>query len=136
MSDAKSDIASGTYFTDNPMKRRKQTTTDEKIKELLVVLDNKNPIKTLQGWAWRNNRDLWQDLDGGGFREISNADLAFRLRDEAVKTCRYKYDDAIIQVYSVSKKSAEEFHWWWIRHSQPIHIIIAALIAKELAKES
>ena len=111
---------------------------NQKVKELLAVLDlpEEEQIRFLDKYP---NRSIENEkvLVHGEWRLLKTClpTLAFRLRDEVVKTCHYKYDAAIIQVYSVSKKSAESFHWWWIRHSQPIHFIIAALIAKELAKE-
>ena len=60
------------------------------------------------------------------------AELAFRLRDEVAGTIWW--DGAKIDVweYVCSKKNRDiQLELFWIDWSQPIHWIIAALIAKE-----
>lgn len=122
----------------------------EKIQELLAVLDAKDPEKKLQGWAWRNDRALWRDLDGGGHREISNADLAFRLRDE-VSLELWERAAWVVETWFYFPDNQNDTKWilWQAERGchdpemtasflqqkgKPIHFIIAALIAKELSK--
>ena len=70
----------------------------------------------------------------------SLADLAFRLRDEAVNI---RYSKLVSAMEKVAMKSAkaltsydmEGFNEWFTMEAQPIDWIIAALIAKELAKQ-
>ena len=66
------------------------------------------------------------------------ADLAFKMRDEAVKTKAYKYAQRLVWERT-EYKNAQPFkpmnpQVWWLDMSQPIHWIIAALIAQEQSK--
>lgn len=65
----------------------------------------------------------------------SLATLAFRLRDEAVKKDSYIWTEACVNVFRkvCSDWDERSFDVWWQDNSRPIHWIIAALIAKELA---
>ncbi|MCJ7828764.1 MAG: hypothetical protein MUP81_03365 [Dehalococcoidia bacterium] len=69
------------------------------------------------------------------------ADLAFRLRDEAVKIDKDKWLEACCEVIGYMEqreccptchKEYSKKYWDWNKESQPIHWIIAALIAKVL----
>ncbi len=66
----------------------------------------------------------------------SFADLAFRLRDE-VRREKGNYDHAVYIVfnYEKQKKKYENVFYWMAYIAQPIHWIIAALIAKEKEDE-
>ncbi len=86
------------------------------------------------------------DWSGGRYhksvRDCILADLAFRLRYELVRhtpySKRYSYNIAFEMVYDYAKESGgEEFEKanWGLDWSQPIHLIIASLIAKELAND-
>lgn len=93
--------------------------------ELLKVLDisedeQYNSVMELQGWP-----------------DESLADLAFRLRDEFVLSTpysnRYAYNNAFEIVYEHEKemcKMGTDKAGWRLDWSQPIHWIIASLIAK------
>ena len=67
-------------------------------------------------------------------RKVILADLAFRLRNEAVKRDITKYIDAenIVKAY-VLTKTRIAINWSY--DSQPIHWIVASIKAKELAKK-
>lgn len=126
----------------------------DKIKELLTVLDL--PQSKQRNWLW--NKKLIHEVE-------SLADLAFRLRDEALllqcktaKACIFPYGLnagsgcwTIAKTVTVghSEESMENFiclfgdnhleqerivDKWCTNRALPIHFIIAALIAKELAK--
>jgi len=73
---------------------------------------------------------------------VSLADLAFRLRDEAIKLSPICFQQARAKIYykvyyylkGESELVSKEFLCtaeWWIEEAKPIHWIIAALIAKE-----
>lgn len=69
----------------------------------------------------------------------SNADLAFRLRDEVCGEVvhfaeRFKHEMAMRTVYEHSKDKGE-FLLWLLADAKPIHWIIAALIAKEMSSK-
>lgn len=80
--------------------------------------------------------------------DISLADLAFRLRDEV--SCMQYWWDGVLQVYQKCKADFIAVHiklvpevaelgaaqQWYANAAQPIHFIIASLIAKQLAKEN
>lgn len=71
----------------------------------------------------------------------SLADLAFRLRDEVVddESCSWDcWKKALKAVYQKAKsKEVLDYLWdWWVDLSQPIHWIVASLIAKELSNET
>lgn len=92
---------------------------------------------------------------GAAYLEESFADLAFRLRDEIMqieKDAQYTLHphkglwlDALCEVieYCEGRTYCKECHqkhstkklFSWGDHAQPIHWIVAALIAKEMAKE-
>ena len=101
----------------------------DKVKELLGVLDLDADHR-----FWAVQKDLLPDdaemYDTG---KISVADLAFRLRDEMFQSAKGKAawcQGCRIVIETVN--NSDEFAVW----SQPIHWIIAALIAKELPTEN
>jgi len=67
------------------------------------------------------------------------ADLAFRLRDEVIKTSDDSLSSGFVSIYVKCAdriSNATDCFMWFMFNAQPIHWIIAALIAKELAKEN
>lgn len=130
--------------------------TQKKIDELLAVLD----LTEEEQWKWATARanEFWPDEDiFYGYPEKYFADLAFRLRDEVVGR---KYNigvvpdfrgtntfpecpDSLFRWYEAQQEidnHLKTWRWpgkadaWWHEQSQPIHWIIAALMAKELEK--
>lgn len=109
-----------------------------KIDELLKVPN----MPRQEQWDWLNKKfddDTFHLCLGTpicitGEQEL--ADLAFRLRDK-VRREKCHYDHAVYVVYNYCKllRRFENVFYWMSYHAQPIHWIIAALIAKELAKE-
>lgn len=97
-----------------------------KVDELLAVLDMPT-VGNQIGWCLKN---------AGMKGTESLADLAFRLRDE-VRYLGNKKDKYFFEARAIvcRKSSATVAGIWFSRDAQPIHWIIAALIAKELAKE-
>ena len=63
----------------------------------------------------------------------SLADLAFRLRDEAVRKSAYDWTSACVEVFRevCTDWPERNFDVWWQDNSQPIHWILSALMAKE-----
>ena len=111
-------------------------TKEEKIQELLSVLD----MSEDEQWHFLVHKDngyistkTQEELSS---KKISLADLAFRTRDEAGKNDAVYWEQAIYRVY---KKSAhrdyDNIFCWFTEFAQPIHWIIAALIAALIAKE-
>ena len=111
----------------------------KKIDELLAVLD----MTEEKQWAWLLNRcvEFWPDEEVFiGSQEKYLADLAFRLRDEVAKE-----DSGVLfgrglakicfKIYGGNNYNLNEFLSWSTVKAKPIHWIIAALIAKELAKD-
>lgn len=96
-------------------------TKDEKIKDLLAVLDM--PREEQQKW--------WEDNYGEKFG-CGNClpDLAFRLRDEARKQDAGEFRYACEKVYDYVLPVIGIVEGWWCYESQPIHWIISSLIAK------
>ena len=116
----------------------------EKIQELLSVLDMTEEEQ--YEWVSQYCKDNYIDNEitishpNLGFDdyeiECSLADLAFRMRDEADKA---RLTLARIEVFKAIKEpvhfeEAKYLEYWWNSYAQPIHWIIAALIAKELEK--
>lgn len=100
-----------------------------KIKELLAVLD----ISEDEQWWYLVN----QKLIPAQYRQLHRADLAFRLRDEVLegKDGLRVWVAGMFDVY-MKMTGSKLFNWKWAYiKGQPIHWIIAALIAKELMKE-
>lgn len=108
----------------------------DKIQELLAVLDM--PEKEQWSWALVNkHRNTYRE---------SLADLAFRLRDEAVdkklkcfmSDCWYMALQDVYEYEFERGRTEPKIHEadWLVAVGQPIHWIIAALIAKELNKEN
>ena len=116
-------------------------------KELLAVLD----MTDIEQWDWVCRRNLVPACDWSGGRYHKNvrdcilADLAFRLRDE-VSGPRSIFDctNLSLAFQGAWEQIAEhyQFEWreekdhldcWIIYQAQPIHWIIAALIAKGMA---
>lgn len=75
-------------------------------------------------------------------RVESLADLAFRMRDEIefkqqhcwTKAIRIIHDECVGIHPDVEKTSWMAIYRWFFNYAQPIHWIVAALKAKELAK--
>lgn len=94
-----------------------------KIDKLLAVLD----MTKEEQWEW-----LEKKFGAGGFHSFPT--LAFRLRDEALF-----FVDGAERLHkhlfpNHTKKSREENAIGWLANfGKPIHFIITALIAKELA---
>lgn len=107
--------------------------TNPKIKELLAVLDL--PEFEQQDWVFKNVAHEHPDSIPRYERKMRIADLAFRLRDEGGNfneglTCVFEH----LEGFSAYKEML-----YWVcglgGACQPIHWIIAALIAKELEKK-
>jgi len=94
------------------------------IKEILSVLD----MTEADQYQW-----CYEQLPELRNYPLSLADLAFRMRDEAVKKNIYKYIDAenIVKSHLLIQTNGTIN---WSYDSQPIHWIIVSEIAKELAK--
>lgn len=108
-----------------------------KIDELLTVLD----MPEEEQWDWLLNRadEFWPNEDAFyGERERYIADLAFRLRDEVMGEAFGDFGEEVflegldkVQLYIKDKKPATAVFGLF---AQPIHWIIAALIAEENQK--
>ncbi len=109
----------------------------ERIKELLAVLDmpeEDEQIVRLFDFSVISSEEYDNFEAGRGF---SLADLAFRLRDEAptnylpgaICIVHEYVDTGVNKMYSHNFGGASS---WFCFLAQPIHWIIAALIAKEL----
>ena len=102
----------------------------KEIRDLLAVLDL--PEDEQCNWLSQNTEIKFKAHLTG---QESLADLAFRLRDEAVKSFDNwwgYWERAIEIVYLQSKKEPDDICDWWMYFSRPIHWIIAALIEKKL----
>lgn len=102
-------------------------------KELLAVLDMSEEGQ----WRWLTDpdrEDFWPHISIFiERREWYLADLAFRLRDEVKYIHRCSFVRAVLLVFShyFKKKPQDDTLWrWFSREANPIHWIIAALIAK------
>ena len=93
--------------------------------ELLAILDMDpdNQFWSIQKYLPKDLAELYDTS------EISLADLAFKFRDEAIEKDLF-WDDALVLVWEKlgRPKKYQTFHKYYV---QPIHWIIAALIAKE-----
>ncbi len=116
-------------------------------KELLAVLD----MDEEEQLKWLINRDIIKNhwVTTGSQNPIideSLADLAFRMRDEAVKECdktkKAFIFQAFIRVYAYSANidlkndytlaDSLDMEYWVTLYAQPIHWIIAALIVEKI----
>ena len=89
--------------------------------DLLAVLDTSE--KEQRKWLLINY--FHQRMPG-----VSNADLAFRLRDETMESSElYSAMLDVHQHVEGSQDRAQDYVFWSMR-AEPIHWIIAALIAK------
>lgn len=111
----------------------------DKIKELLAVLDM--PEEEQWGsWRWLFDHNyLPMRICYGDIEKIrmARADLAFRLRD---KTDRFNEGLEEVFEHIMGYSTYKDMYYWMCNlidecECKPIHWIIAALIAKELAKE-
>ncbi len=105
----------------------------DKVKELLGVLDLDADHRF---WAIQKHLSP-EDAQLYDTQEISLADLAFRLRDEVVNSSNLWpeiWNEALRLVARKYKKTQKDE--WFVDSAQPIHWIIAALIAKELLTEN
>lgn len=92
------------------------------IKRLLAVLDMTENSPEQYGWLLSTIRE---------HKACCPADLAFRLRDKAiVNQGDIAWHKAVVGVCGYMGKETA----WFKNYGQPIHWIIAALIAKELGK--
>jgi hypothetical protein len=127
------------------------TDPEDKTKDLLAVLDlpeeSQTPEEIQFQWsplkAWVSKNVLKEPDERIAFQKgyISLADLAFRLRDEAV----IKYGDkgqtpwtlatAIVWGHCTGPARDVSFGDWWLNEARPIHYIIAYIIAALIAKE-
>ena len=71
--------------------------------------------------------DCYVWMAGGS--KCSIADLAFRLRDEAVKESHKKFYDAIYEVMAYCGDDSWASMLWGMAYAKPIHWVIASLIA-------
>ena len=100
--------------------------------ELLEVLD----MSKDKQWEWIcKNHFVWSEWDHNWYygKQIicCIADLAFRLRDEAVKANHRAFHDGIYEVMlHVVGNDNLATAFWGEEYAKPIHWIIAALIAK------
>jgi len=107
----------------------------DKIEELLTVLD----MSEKKQRHWLIKKHFWL-----GDSTNSLADLAFQLRDEVAEIWKQSpgywiWGKALQDVYCAATKKkwdGIEFIRWFVYNAQPIHWIVAALIAKELVKEN
>lgn len=132
-----------------------------KIEELLKLLDDEQALIDLvfdryADGAWKSLIRTADEMVPGdpdrpskqGWWERQRCDLAFRLRDEAVKAAentpkadwhahRLDWFHARSLVQGGSAPD-ENYHgsWWWSDHAQPQHYIVAALLAQELQREA
>lgn len=103
----------------------------DKTKELLAVLDMS-----------KEDQSLWLIYHEGIEPTESLADLAFRLRDEAVRINQWIYSEVIRDICRKTNSpkadncSCFDAAMWAEIEAQPIVWIIAALIAKELSKDN
>jgi hypothetical protein len=103
-------------------------THDEKIKELLKILD----LPEEEQAKWLRNK-----FCKGRYCIYSAAQYAFRLRDEIRKLDDDVLVASLALIYTKCSDVVDDTNdclLWFIWNAQPIHWIIAALIAKELAK--
>lgn len=111
-----------------------------KVDELLAVLDM--PKDKQVDWLWTHGVIR---LESGTNRPLSLADLAFWMRDETIANddkseidcwwCEASYEVYLHIIGEENEKDAEGLDTWFSMRAQPIHFIIASLIAKLLAKE-
>ena len=104
-----------------------------KIDELLAVLDM--PEEEQHRWLLDNLEEPTLSYFALG---NSLADLAFWLRDEANKLSDDAWSEGLVQVYTKCADKivdAADCLSWFVNNAQPIHFIIAALIAKALEGE-
>jgi len=116
---------------------------NNKIQELLAVLDLSEEKQV--DWAFNefgydiHFTDYKGKLDKCRFplTDTSLADLAFRLRDE-VDPCFWYAASYNVAIHSglIKDSRCKGFSVFGFYESKPIHWIIAALIAKELADKS
>lgn len=107
----------------------------DKIKSFLAVLD----LSEYAQREWVGQR--YGTVFDIGVRRTSLADLAFSMRDEVAKKRSYHaywlqainiVMEDMSKIFGINYKNITN---WWNCYSQPIHWIIVAKVAKELAKE-
>jgi hypothetical protein len=111
--------------------------------ELLKVLDMKDweQHQWLENYCWfhRKESKILADYHReckSGCCETSLNDLAFWLRDECECECPDEWERAKLEVYTYftgGKCCAACCDRWFVNVAQPIHWIIAALIAMEMS---
>jgi len=118
--------------------------SQHEIEKLLSVLDmsEESDIFGFSDQMYWVGKNVVTDLeDHQSFLKgyISLADLAFDLRNEVSKNNSKSLHTGMMYVYNHANKdqdsSEEKFYTWWLEYAQPIHWIIASLIAKNLVEE-
>ena len=109
----------------------------ERMNELLAVLDmpETEQWKRLRPFTDASGDDYERGLYSKCLRKRVLADLAFRLRDEAIEKYGVEFHNGIYAVQCYLKKEEWATAFWGEVYAQPIHWIIAGLIAKELEKK-
>lgn len=113
----------------------------EKTQEFLKVLDLPDANSQIDALKPFISQEDWAALRAN---HLSLADLAFRLRDEAVKRSISYWRDGQLEVFDkvilVAEPVKYGFRWriadidmWFARYARPKHFIVAAFIAKDLA---
>lgn len=107
-----------------------------KIDELLKVLDMAEGDQLI--WCAKNA--------GFNLLDATLADLAFRLRDEAIAKddkseidcwwCEASYQVYLYVIGEENEQDEAGLDTWFSMRAQPIHWIISSLIAKELSNEN
>jgi len=104
-----------------------------KIQEILEVLD----LPKEKQWKWCIDNLLRWDCDDGWYYGLepicSLADLAFIMRDEAIKLDSFNWDRAVLKI-CIKCAPNVLYSCWWDLYTQPIHWVLAALIARILGK--
>lgn len=90
---------------------------------------------------WLHAEGILKSLGQVGYLSVNDrfllAELAFRLRDEATSNLMY-WDSAKIEVwqyYCEHEHRDIQLELFWVDWSRPIHWIVAAIKAKQLAEK-
>lgn len=127
-------ISFGCGICDMGIKQGDGEDMNDKIKELLAVLD----LSKSQQEEWIIDK-FYNGVYPLGWTGTF-ADLAFRLRDEAVKDNRWIYSEKIHDVCQyVNKPKADncscfDAAMWLENEGQPVHFIVAAELTKQEGK--
>jgi hypothetical protein len=102
--------------------------------DVLEILDMTEEEQAHWIVEWLEYNGQKGDLERYNRCELSLADLAFRMRNEAVRNYKKEWDRAIVTI-QIKYATSNNYGSWWQNMSQPIHWIVAALKAKEIAKK-